>query len=557
VNSKKQKLILAFLPALSFVFSTVWGGESLQGAKAWDTDLYNPKQAEKHDDVILPMPCGGKMAFRRIETPASNQALGLFGDLEIKLGDETATENVYAVRPITTYIAGGFSTTNNGTRYLLMGKYELTQLQYNVVMKNKRTLCPSPDDISTSKDEQINCPAPDKNSNLPKTQVNWFDATEFGKCYSVWLQKNAFTDLPKKDNEPGYVRLPTEAEWEYAARGGQMVSPDIYRQPAFFSEAEADQYARFYKPDAEGGLQAVGLLKSNPLGLHDILGNAEEIVFDLYHLRHQREYAPHGEAGGYVLRGGHYRDKKLSAAKRTEEPFYKDGKLNPGKPTAGFRLVLSAPVTTSANFEQLDAAWQQLQNASVLNQNIKPDTREQVKKQAFETVNTIRETTQDAALKAQMDKLEKELVEQRRAYEDQHQVYEEQLAQAAFEAFRYAGILCQKLSTDGDYLSKSENFCKTIANTQKLDRCSNERLASERKVYDFNTQLYADAIVNLGRYDLSLVKQQRDRWLTLIEANEYKHIKPYPGMVISHVEQLTKSKKLDKKKWTIECESIE
>ncbi len=522
--------------------------------KVWDTGFYNPIQAEKNDDVILPMPCGGKMAFRKVETPASNPAYGLFGDLEIKLGDANATENVYAVRPVTTYIAGGFANPNNGPRYFLIGKYELTQRQFNVVMKNKRTVCPLPDDIPTSQDEQINCPEPDKNSNLPKTQVNWFDATEFGKCYSIWLQKNALADLPKKDNEPGYVRLPTEAEWEFAARGGQMASPENYRQPTFFPEAEAEQYARFYKPEGDGGVQSIGLLKPNPLGLYDILGNVDEIVFDLYHLRHQREYASHGEAGGYALRGGHYLDKKLSAARRKEEPFYKEGKLNPGKPTAGFRVVLSAPVTTPANFERFERAWQQLETASALNPGNKPKIQEQAKEPAFVTVNNIHEATQDAALKAQMDNLAKQLGDQRLAYENQRQVYEEQLAQAAFEAFRYAGILCHNLNIDGDYLGKEEVFCSKFASTAK-ERC--DRLASKRKVYDFNVQLYADAIVNLGRYDPGLVKQQRDRWLTLIEVNEYKHIKPYPKVVLAHVEQLTKTKKSDTKIWTTECKSIE
>lgn len=501
------------------------------------------------------MPCDGKMAFRRIETPASNPAYGLLGDLEIRLGDSAATEQVYAVRPFTTYITGGFTDTGTGVRYFLMGKYELSELQYNVVMQNKKVVCPSPDNISAPLDEQINCPMPDKSSSLPKTQVNWFDATEFGKCYSVWLQKNALADLPKKDNEPGYVRLPTEAEWEYSARGGQMVSPEQYGQSVFFPETEAEQYARFYQPDVEGGALAIGLLKPNPLGIYDILGNVDEIVFDLYHLRHQREYAPHGEAGGYVLRGGHYRDRTLSAARRTEEPFYKNGRLNPGKPTAGFRLVISAPVTTSANFERFDVAWQQLQTASVLSPDTKPKNQEQVKAPAFVAVDNVSDAAQDADAKAKIDNLTRQLGDQQRAFENQRQVYEEQLAQAAFEAFRSAGILCQQLNTDDYNLSANENFCNKLATTQ-IKRCSKEHLAAARKVFSFNAQLYVDAIVNLGRYNLNLIKQQQDRWLTLIEAREYKHIKPYPSVVLSHIEQLAKSKKSNMEEWIKSCVSV-
>ena len=41
-----------------------------QNHAEWDVSLYNPGKPISNDDVLLPMPCGGKMAFRKVETEA-------------------------------------------------------------------------------------------------------------------------------------------------------------------------------------------------------------------------------------------------------------------------------------------------------------------------------------------------------------------------------------------------------------------------------------------------------------------------------------------------------
>ncbi len=119
-------------------------------------------------------------------------------------------------------------------------------------------------------------------TSYPVLHVSWYDADTFCK----WLSHATGE----------HYRLPSEAEWEYAARGGRNTKGYIYS-----GGDDADRVA-WYGPDAHMHVHPVGLMLPNELGLYDMSGNAWEWCSDLY-ARYDTP-AHHGEER--ISRGGCY-----------------------------------------------------------------------------------------------------------------------------------------------------------------------------------------------------------------------------------------------------------
>jgi len=133
-----------------------------------------------------------------------------------------------------------------------------------------------------------NNPSHDKTfKNNPVTNVSWFDCQGFIK---------KLNDLSGKK-----YRLPTEAEWEYAARGANLSKGYI-----FAGSDNIDEVA-WYIGNSDFKIHPVCKKKPNELGLHDMSGNVYEWCldwFDKYKIKIKNN--PSGPANGEtkVLRGG-------------------------------------------------------------------------------------------------------------------------------------------------------------------------------------------------------------------------------------------------------------
>jgi len=222
---------------------------------------------------------------------------------------------------------------------LLVGKYEVTVAQWNSV---------------------LGLPKPSENEGqLPITKVSRAEVTAFIEKANERMIRN---DLSKIIESPFptsfehvFLRLPTEEEWEFAARGGNAVDLSRFDKPTPY-EGDLNRYEWSSEQNSsKGKLKPVGLLKPNPLGIHDMLGNAAEMTDGLF----QVEYSQ-GRFGGLVIRGGDFRtsEKDLHSSLRTEESWVREDGTPFRSSTVGFRLVMGSTILTSmAKIEELNIAW--------------------------------------------------------------------------------------------------------------------------------------------------------------------------------------------------------
>jgi formylglycine-generating enzyme required for sulfatase activity len=185
-----------------------------------------------------------------------------------------------------------------------MGKYEITQKQWRDVMGASTSLS----DPSYFK----NC------DNCPVEQASWNDVQEFIKKLN---QKTGKT-----------YRLPTEAEWEYAARGSSTGSATTYA-----GSNNIDEVA-WYTSNSGSKTHPVGQKKPNALGIYDMSGNVWEWCSDLYgNYSGGSQTNPQGATSGSirVLRGGSWRNYASRCRVSSRYYFFGNGDCN-----YGFRLAL-------------------------------------------------------------------------------------------------------------------------------------------------------------------------------------------------------------------------
>ena len=210
-----------------------------------------------------------------------------------------------------------------------IGQYEVTQALWMAVMDNG--IFRENPSFFTNDGEEGRC------VECPVESVSWDDVQEF-------LDKlNARTG--------GGYRLPTEAEWEYAARGGQQSRGYEY------AGSHTPGAVAWYRRNSRERSHLVGQKQPNELGLYDMSGNVTEWVEDCWHDSYTGAPADgqawvSGDCSKRVVRGGtwFYFPKTLRTASRARLPT--DVRVSSG----GFRLARTlTPVEATASLDTRQA----------------------------------------------------------------------------------------------------------------------------------------------------------------------------------------------------------
>lgn len=374
------------------------GSGSLAGAQTTASPpdpLFNPQPLA--DDLELPVPCGGKMVFRHVHVLGK----GLFDDYGFNLGyaysaDEPGYRQAFFAGYRNGFVTGQFlledlpllwrdlltkslnrtatAPTKGGLQPVLysIGKYEVTDWQYRLVMAQAETVAATPAVADV-------CPPAESgaiNQRLPKVNLSWFDALRFTEIYSHWLARHARERLPAvvAGVRKKAVRwlssacpakrngsLPPVAGWWWIDGLEGRLFP---RPLAGGGDGPLGDWAVYQAVVGGSGFTArlmpIGAKRPNPLGLHDTIGNATEMILEPFHMV-RGSGRTHGAAGGFVVKGGNYTkgEDALFTGMRREYPFFHENGTPRRNETTGFRVVVASITAPKARLTSLFDQWQQ------------------------------------------------------------------------------------------------------------------------------------------------------------------------------------------------------
>lgn len=230
-----------------------------------------------------------------------------------EMGDGAGTEAETPIHPVT--VEGG----------LAIGKYEVTFAEYTECA-NEDACSHRPSDSGWGRGQR------------PVISVNWHDARE----YTRWLS----------DKTGRRYDIPSEAQWEYAARAGSSGMRfwgDPPRAACKFANVH-DEKSKVAN-DISGGhhrcsdgfakTAPVGTFAANNFGLHDILGNAWEWVFDCWHSTYENApgdgsaWLRGGDCSKRIIRGGAWLSDPWTARSSFRSKLNGRRRLN----SVGFRVI--------------------------------------------------------------------------------------------------------------------------------------------------------------------------------------------------------------------------
>lgn len=281
----------------------------------------NINTSQRSSEITITINRGNKRLSKTISVVQMGGIWEAIGDFNVYWGYVVSESQKEAVNELLTnmvHVVGGEYIMGNTADVIVdvtqphsvslssfhIGKYEITQKQWRAIMGTN--------------------PSVNKNINVPVYNISWAEALEFCGRLSTLTNLN--------------VKLPTEAQWEFAASGGNKSRGYLY--------SGSDDYKEVAQYGNNGYIQEptdVGLLKCNELGICDMSGNVAEYCSDWFYPTFEdlNLQNPQGPQSGVskCVRGGHINSSSSYYLHTTNRFAWSNG-INHITSYTGFRIVI-------------------------------------------------------------------------------------------------------------------------------------------------------------------------------------------------------------------------
>lgn len=513
----------------------------------------NPRQSP--DDLSLPMPCGLTLALRAVPIPG----IAPLGDRRFSMGTvkQPDNERSFYERQHDGYIGAPFSAADlppdwrakighgRGSFYFI-GKYELSNLQWQAVMDSL--------DGDGNYHPQA-CPAPDHVSAIPKSGISWFEAQDFLRRYNLWLLREHADSLPhfEGSNYRAFLRLPTEEEWEFAARGGMNVPAEWWVDNDFFptNGKKNDDFGVFSGAQAYASPLPIGSRNANPLGLHDTMGNLREMTDGFFRLSIADGDSNavfrrlHGSAGGLVAKGGSFRslEPETRPGARDESPFFTEKGVASAS-DLGLRLALGGINIPGA---QRLADLRKWKAGKPLAGG--PDTLSIAGLPPLQALDRLSRAARDRELRDAIGQVRENIADQENALARQKQEFLENSLRSLLYQQEAIRAYALRLVTASEKLSELDNLM-----SGRMDQATRQKARAMRGQLENDINGFRQTILLLGSHYLKVLGEQAGAGDSVLAAliaqfrNEYgsagvfgEHMRQNIDSLEKHIKRLGQS----------------